>query len=107
MVARIDELDVAEVHEDLRAGRYFPLDVRRSTEFAEGHIPGAKLIVHTRLAAHLDELPRDQTILVNCRSGARSARACALLERSGRKAVNLKGGILAWAARGAEVVRPE
>jgi hydroxyacylglutathione hydrolase len=103
--ARIEELDAPAVQEGMKAGAFFPLDVRRAAEFAEGHVSGARNIAHTRLAAHVEELPRDRTILVNCHSGARSARACALLERSGRKAVNLKGGILAWAACGAAVTR--
>jgi hydroxyacylglutathione hydrolase len=72
------------------------LDVRRATEFSEGHIPGATNIAHTRLASRLDELPTHTHLLVNCRSGARSARTCAFLERLGFETTNLAGGFLAW-----------
>jgi rhodanese-related sulfurtransferase len=44
----------------------------------------------------LNDVPKDRHILVNCRSGARSARACSLLQRHGYDVTNLAGGILAW-----------
>lgn len=72
------------------------LDVRRATEFAEGHIANAANIAHTRLLAHVNEVPKGKHILVNCRSGGRSARACALLEKHGYEVTNLGGGMLAW-----------
>jgi hydroxyacylglutathione hydrolase len=74
----------------------FVLDARRHAEFIEGHIPGAHNIAHTRLLAHLAEVPKHRPILVNCRSGVRSARASALLQRHGYNVTNLAGGILAW-----------
>jgi hydroxyacylglutathione hydrolase len=74
----------------------FFLDVRNTSEFQEGHIPGAHSTPYTRLAAHLSELPRDRQIIVNCRSGGRSSRAVAFLERAGFRAANLAGGFLAW-----------
>jgi hydroxyacylglutathione hydrolase len=74
----------------------FHLDVRRATEFAEGHIPGAMNIAHTRLLSRLNDVPRDRPIVVNCRSGGRSARACALLQKHGYDVVNLEGGYMGW-----------
>ena len=35
-------------------------------------------------------------LLVNCRTGRRSARACSYLQRLGYEVMNLRGGILAW-----------
>lgn len=89
------------------------LDVRRATEFAEGRIPGAVNIAHTRLASRMDEVPQaqaggghsPQAIVVNCRSGIRSARAAAYLERAGYKVANLKGGFLAWEKAGKPIDR--
>ena len=44
------------------------------------------------------ELPNNRDILVYCRSGVRSATACAALASTGRSRVfNLEGGILDWA----------
>ncbi|SMO55130.1 MBL fold metallo-hydrolase [Fodinibius sediminis] len=59
------------------------LDVRKATEYEEGHIPGALNIAHTRLAVHLDDLPRDKELLVHCASGRRASYASALLARAG------------------------
>lgn len=68
------------------------LDVRREGEYANGHISGAANIAHTRLPAHLDELPRDRSIYIYCRSGSRSAAAASYLRASGFDAVNVTGG---------------
>jgi adenylyltransferase/sulfurtransferase len=48
----------------------------------------------------LSEVPQDRPVLVHCRSGARSARATALLRRHGFNATNMVGGYLAWEAAG-------
>ena len=75
------------------------LDVREEKEFQAGHIPGARHIPGGQLGGRLKELERFKTrpILVNCRSGMRSATACNVLHREGFTEVyNLKGGIAAW-----------
>lgn len=75
------------------------IDVRQPEEFTGelGHIPGAKLLVLDTLADHLDQLPRDKTIVFVCRSGGRSARAASIALSEGFSDVyNLKGGMLLW-----------
>ncbi|MEW6133979.1 MAG: rhodanese-like domain-containing protein [Pseudomonadota bacterium] len=75
------------------------LDVREDNEWAVGHIPNARHIPLGELANRLPELDKfkDKPIVVYCRSGHRSARACALLKKSGfANPYNLAGGILAW-----------
>lgn len=57
------------------------LDVRKATEYAEGHVPGSINIAHTRLAGELDELPRDKQLLVHCSSGLRASYAIGLLAK--------------------------
>ena len=59
------------------------LDVRRAAEVAAGHVPGAVHIAHTRLAAHLADVPRGTPLYVHCQSGIRAAVASALLAREG------------------------
>ncbi len=98
-LARIREIDVSEADALLAARSATVLDVRRASEFADGHLPGALNIAHTRLAARLKDVPHDMPLLVHCRSGARSARACALLQRAGFAVTNLRGGMLAWEQR--------
>lgn len=57
------------------------LDVRKLSEFEEGHHPDAINIAHTRLLDRLNEVPKDKPVMVHCKSGARSAVASAMLER--------------------------
>jgi hydroxyacylglutathione hydrolase len=90
------EIHAADARAWVARGEPFVLDVRRAAEHAEGHIEGALNIAHTRLLSRLDEIPRERPILVHCRSGVRSARASALLQRHGFSVTNLAGGFLAW-----------
>lgn len=78
------------------------IDVRRPDEYTGelGHIPGAKLIVLDTLPDHIDELPKDQTIVFICRSGGRSGRASGFAFESGLKnTYNMLGGMLLWNER--------
>jgi rhodanese-related sulfurtransferase len=75
------------------------LDVREDKEFASGHIPKAKHIPLCQLSSRLKELDKHKgkPILVTCRSGHRSARACGMLKKAGFETVfNQEGGIIAW-----------
>lgn len=82
-----------------RGDRPFLLDVRQPEEFAESRIEGSVLIPLNELPARVGELDPSRELIVICRSGARSARACQLLEERGfRDVTNLVGGNLAWQA---------
>ncbi len=81
------------------------LDVREPDEWCIEHAPTAILLPVGRVLAQKDELPCDRRIVVMCRSGGRSAAVTASLRRSGFDAVNLAGGMCAWAAAGLPVVR--
>ena len=75
------------------------LDVREQSEFAAGHVLNSKLIPLGKLRERMGELEkyRDKPVVVVCRSGQRSASACALLGKQGFTQVfNLNGGIIAW-----------
>ena len=79
------------------------LDVREEKEFNNGHILNAKLIPLGKLTEQMSELERyrERPLVVVCRSGQRSASACAVLGKQGYKqAYNLEGGILAWQKAG-------
>lgn len=75
------------------------LDVREQGEYDSGHILNSKLVPLGKLRERIGELEkyRDKPILVVCRSGMRSASACALLGKQGFvQAYNLEGGVMAW-----------
>ena len=96
-----EDVSVEQFAELIKSDHVFLLDVRTADEFAEGHIPGAVNIDVKRdafLEQAKQQLPRDKTIAVYCRSGRRSANACDKLAAEGYKTVNLTGGILAWEA---------
>jgi len=74
------------------------VDVRTAEEYAEGHIPNAMLIPGTQIGDLApDMLPDlDQTILVYCRSGNRSAAAAKVLIEMGYTNIMDFGGIKDW-----------
>lgn len=84
----------------------FFVDVRTPVEWNAGHIDGFRNIPLDELPARLDEFDRAQTVYFLCRSGGRSARACEIVEQTGRPgAVNVAGGILAWMKAGFPLTR--
>lgn len=76
------------------------LDVRTEEEFEAGYIPDAKNIDIYKGQEFLDEvdkLDKNGSYYVYCRSGARSAQACALMQQRGFETTyNLMGGITEW-----------
>ncbi|MCW8829234.1 MAG: rhodanese-like domain-containing protein [Gammaproteobacteria bacterium] len=75
------------------------LDVREDNEYKDGHILDSLHIPLGKLGERMDELEkfREKPIIVGCRSGHRSASACAKLRKRGfGKVYNLKGGVMAW-----------
>jgi rhodanese-related sulfurtransferase len=82
----------------------FVLDVRTPEEWNEFHAPNTTLIPLDELAARVDELPRDQPILVVCRSGNRSQTGRDILLQAGFDATSMNGGLTEWRAKGYSVV---
>jgi molybdopterin/thiamine biosynthesis adenylyltransferase/rhodanese-related sulfurtransferase len=80
-----------------RGDRPFILDVRNPEEIAICRIAGSTVIPLPELPARLGELDPSVPMVVHCKSGARSAKAIALLQGAGFSHLsNLSGGILAW-----------
>jgi len=95
------EIEVTEVKEKLERGDAFTfIDVREPHEYRIASIPGAKLIPLGEFPKHIGEFDPEADIVIHCKSGMRSAKACAILRNAGFKNVrNMKGGILAWSDR--------
>jgi rhodanese-related sulfurtransferase len=104
----IPSVDVTEAERRLREDPARPvlLDVRELKEFVEVRAPGAVLLPTSVFAARLHELPADRPLLVICHVGGRSAAVVGYLARTGRMdAVNVIGGMDAWARAGLPVLR--
>lgn len=95
----IKEVNTVEALQMINHKNALILDVRNDAEYQSGHILNAKLIPLANLSGRTGELERyrEQPIVVVCRSGQRSASACALLGKQGfTQAYNLSGGVMAW-----------
>lgn len=80
------------------------IDVRSPMEVASGAIPGATNIPLHLLPMSVEKIPNDSEVIIYCRTGARSAQACAYLTSLGKGNVyNLRGGIMAWLQGGLAV----
>ncbi|MBI5077962.1 MAG: rhodanese-like domain-containing protein [Candidatus Yonathbacteria bacterium] len=72
------------------------VDVREPSEYKDAAIPGAENIPLGEIGSAAGRLKKYETVYVNCGSGARSKKACEILEASGINVVNLEGGLAAW-----------
>ncbi len=101
-----DALDAAwiitpkELAARLKSGEKIRLiDVRQPDELAISRFAGAESIPLENLAERLDDLKRDEKIVLICRMGKRSAQALRIMQDAGfHRAQHLAGGINAWAA---------
>ncbi|MBW3468200.1 rhodanese-like domain-containing protein [Arthrospiribacter ruber] len=97
----MEDITVSELREKLGKGEEFLfIDVREEWEYEEDNL-GAKNIPLGQLPYELDELEsyKDQEVVVQCRSGARSGNAKKFMETRGfTKVRNLLGGIMAYRA---------
>lgn len=73
------------------------IDVREQDEWDAIHIPQAKLIPLQTIPTHAPSLPKDTEIIIHCKAGMRSARACEYLMSLGFENVtNVTGGMDAF-----------
>jgi adenylyltransferase/sulfurtransferase len=82
-----------------RGDDFLLLDVREPDEFETAHIEGAHLVPLGQLGDRVAELAewKNRPIVVQCKTGGRSASACELLLEHGfHDVTNLIGGIEAW-----------
>jgi rhodanese-related sulfurtransferase len=88
----------------IEKGEVSIIDVRTPAEMkSNGYLKGATLInvkskdFETKIA----ELPKEETYLVYCHMGGRSAKAMKIMNKLGfEKVYNLKGGITGWKKEG-------
>ena len=94
------EISVTEAVKKRDAGAFI-LDVRQPEEWNEFHVPDSTLIPLDQLATRIAELPKDQEIVIVCRSGNRSAQGRDLLLDAGfTQVTSMAGGLTQWKAAG-------
>ena len=83
------------------------VDVREQQEWDEARIEGAIHVPLGQLSSRLQELEpyRNTTLIVQCRSGRRSAEAFHIIKAAGYEHIyNLQGGIQSWVESGHKTV---
>lgn len=87
------QVGMEQAASDAKKGEAVLLDVRSSSEYAEGHAPGAAHIPLGYLASRAIEVPTDRPVYIHCGGGGRSAIAVSVLHRLGFENVsNIPGG---------------
>lgn len=100
------EVDPSFVVEAAANGAHL-IDVRTEAEVAQGVIEGATHIPLHLLPLRAADVPQDKPVVIYCRTGARSAQACAFMAAQGFENMhNLAGGILSWARSGNSLSSP-
>ncbi len=95
----IEEVTTAELRRWLAEGRDVQIvDVREPAEYEVTHLPGSVLIPLGQVVARRAEIDPARVVVMQCRSGIRSAKAIEQLRAVGHpgRLLNLAGGILAW-----------
>ena len=86
----------------------FVLDVRSPEEYASGHVPGAVNIPYDQIASRIAEVPKDQDVVLYCKSGRRAGIAAEVLAGQGyARLQHLEGDIVAWVDKGRPIETPE
>jgi rhodanese-related sulfurtransferase/Fe2+ or Zn2+ uptake regulation protein len=98
----LEAVDQGEVLRRVQDGDVTVIDVRPTTEFAAGHLPGAISMPLDELEARVRELPTDREVVAYCRGPycVMSLDAMALLRARGFTAHRLEAGVVEWRAHG-------
>jgi rhodanese-related sulfurtransferase len=99
------EISVLEASRLIEADDAVLLDVREPDEWQQLRAPDALHIPMGQLSVSAGRLPGDRTIACICAVGGRSAVVADALVNAGYDAVNVSGGMDAWATAGLPVER--
>jgi len=84
------------------------IDIRTPQEYAQGHLPGAKLINYydADFMQKMSKLDKSKDLYIYCRSGHRSGKAAQYLKTTGfPKIYDLKGGINNWYQNNMKIIK--
>ena len=101
-ISMISESDFVEIQDS----DYTLIDVRTQDEFDLGHIDGAINLDFYSETFQNDilSLPKDETIVLYCRTNNRSSKTANILKENGFKEISvLEGGITEWVKNGNDI----
>ena len=103
---QVKEIDVDTLQQKMTTKEDIILyDIRSESEVIQGVLPDSKYLPMHLIPLKIADFPKDKEIILYCRSGVRSYHACKFLMQEGfDKVINLKGGIIAWARSGYDIV---
>lgn len=108
LMRRGEKVSTLQATQLINQGKTVVLDVRKSADFAAGHLREARNIPLKELPVRIGELDKlkSRTVIVVCSSGIDSARATGQLRKAGfASVVSLSGGITAWQSQNLPVAR--
>lgn len=95
----LQEIDARTLKQWMDRHEVLLIDVSEPHEFAQSHIPGAKLIPIAKFAPAKVPHPQGQRIVIQCQSGNRSTQAAHQMLQAGfSPVIHLQGGLAAWKA---------
>ena len=105
--AVIEHVQPADLWADIMEGAPTPIiiDIREMGEFMHSHIPRASLIPMPRILKGDVVLPKDEPLVLICRTGRRTTQTIHILQEQGYNNIkNLDGGMVAWEKAGLPAV---
>lgn len=96
-------LTVDDLHS--RKGDFRIVDTREGFEYRYAHIPDAELLVWTDAWDRAADVPGDRDLALVCGDQVRSSYVASILQRVGKPAHLVFGGMADWLERGFEVVK--
>ena len=94
----------AEIVDKVKSGEVTIVDVRATSEWNEGHIPGAQHLMLGYLPDRVTEVPTDKPVVVHCRTDNRSAIGASVLQAKGvTNVIKMLEGFQGWVAAGLPV----
>ncbi|HBG75758.1 MAG TPA: pyridine nucleotide-disulfide oxidoreductase [Clostridiales bacterium] len=94
LYGRFRQVPVSKVRDLVESGAFI-VDVREKNEFNQGHLVNAVNIPLSELRDRVDEIPKDRTVYLHCRSSQRSYNAVMALQNMGYdNVVNISGSFL-------------
>jgi hydroxyacylglutathione hydrolase len=99
-------IDADFVENALKNNEMELFDIRGTSEFQDGHIPGAKHLFLGTLTENTSKLPKDKPFIIQCQAGDRTAIGTSLLLSLGyTNVLNYSGGFADWKSKGKDIAK--